>query len=678
MQESHAVGVDIGGTFTDLVLSEDGRLTIHKLLSTPDNPALAMLAGLEAITPGGLAALRRVSHGSTVATNAILERKGAKTALITTQGFRDVLFIGRQNRPALYALQPQLPPPLIPRRWCYEVPERLDYTGAVLTPLDLTALDVVLDDIAAQGIEAVAVCFLYSYVNPAHEQAVQARILERGLLAAEQIALSSEVLPEFREYERASTVALDAYVRPVMSHYLHTLEESLPRGCSLRMMKSDGGVMSAARARQQAVQTALSGPAAGVIGAFHLAKLAGFDHIITLDIGGTSTDVALCPGVPALRPESEIDGLPLRIRLLDIETIGAGGGSIARLDAGGALRVGPESAGADPGPIIYGRGGQQVTVSDANAVLGRLDAQHFLGGHMMLDVDAARGAIGELAQRMGVNVEVAAAGVLQVANVNIDRALRRVSVARGHDPRDFTLVAFGGAGPLHACAVAERLEIPRVLVPRYPGVLCAFGLLAADVVLDYSRSLLGVMTDETPTRLASLLDGMIRQARADLLNEGIAEADMVFTPLLDMRYQGQAYELTIPLAARRDTIYRVPTDLTSRFHEIHRRTYGHAMPQRAVEVVNLRLQAVGVVEKPILEQEDVGAYGGTPLHDAFLGHKRTVDGQTLALYDRESLPPGATFDGPALVFQYDSTVYLAPGWSAQVDGYRNLVMRDEG
>ena len=452
------VGVDIGGTFTDLVVSVDGHLKIHKLLSTPANPAQAMLAGLEIITPGGLSALQQVSHGSTVATNAILERKGAKTALITTQGFRDLLFIGRQNRPQLYALQPQLPPPLIPRQWCYEIPERLDYTGAVLTALDTKALDHVLDDIAAQGIESVAVCFLYSYVNAAHEQIVKQRILERGLLQEWQVALSSDVLPEFREYERASTAALDAYVRPVMSRYLTTLEDRLNANdnhVSLRIMKSDGGVMSAGRARQQAVQTALSGPAAGVIGAFHIAKLAGYDQIITLDIGGTSTDVAICPGMPIRRPESEIDGLPLRIRLLDIETIGAGGGSIARLDAGGALRVGPESAGSTPGPICYGRGGSTITVSDANAVLGRLDPDHFLGGSMTLDLNGAQ-TPSTVWRRYALKPEAAAVGIIDIANVSIDRAVRRVSVARGYDPRDFTLLAFGGAGPLHACEVAAH------------------------------------------------------------------------------------------------------------------------------------------------------------------------------------------------------------------------------
>jgi N-methylhydantoinase A len=646
------VGVDIGGTFTDFVFSVDGRLHIHKRLSTPANPASAMLDGLASVSPAGLDAIARVSHGSTVATNAVLERKGARTALITTQGFRDVLAIGRQNRPELYALQPTLPPPLVPRALCFEVPERLDHTGAVLAPLDVEALDAVIDEIARREVEAVAVCFLYSYVNPAHEQAARARMIKRGSLAAEQIALSSEVLPQFREYERASTVVLDAYVRPVVGRYLHSLESALPQTCGLRIMKSDGGVVSAERARQRAVQTTLSGPAAGVIGAFHVARLAGYPQAITLDMGGTSTDVSLCPGAPAWRAQSEIDGLPLRVRLLDIETIGAGGGSIARLDAGGVLRVGPESAGADPGPVAYGRGGQAVTVSDANAVLGRLDAAHFLGGEMPLDVDAARRALDALAVQMRLDREAAARGVIDVANANIDRALRRVSIARGYDPRDFTLVAFGGAGPLHACEVAARLSIPRVLVPRYPGVLCAFGLLVADVILDYSRSVLGPLAAETPANLRAQLDAMTAQADADLAREGIAEADRAFNVTVDMRYAGQSYELPVPFTG----------DLAAAFHDAHARTYGHAMPGRPVEVVNLRLQAVGRVEKPALEREPAIPNDG---NDAALGKAR---------YDRERLRPGASFAGPALVFQLDSTVYIPAGWSARVDGYRNLIL----
>lgn len=659
------VGVDIGGTFTDLVVDDQGHLRIHKLLSTPENPARAMLAGLKALALGGLASIKTVSHGSTVATNAILERKGARTALITSRGFRDVLAIGRQNRPVLYALRPQIPAPLIPRELCYEVPERLDYNGQVLTPLDAAALDAALDEISAQDVNAVAVCFLYSYVNPEHEQAVRARIVELGLLEDWQIALSSEVLPEFREYERASTVALEAYVRPVMNRYISTLERELPETTSLRIMKSDGGVIGAARVKEQAIQTALSGPAAGLIGAFHIAQIAGYDNIITLDMGGTSTDVALCPGELIRRPQSEIDGLPLRVRLLDIETIGAGGGSIARLDAGGALRVGPESAGADPGPVAYGRGGTQVTVSDANVVLGRLDAANFLGGRMSLDMEAAWAAVEALGKEMRLDPEAAAAGIIEVANVNIDRAVRRVSIARGYDPRDFTLVAFGGAGPLHACEVAQRLEIPRVLVPRFPGVLCALGLLVADVTLDYSRSVLAPVTIDSTAALYAALDEMIEQARLDLTDEGIPEEAMVFHGMLDMRYAGQAYELTVPFGP----------DLLSAFHEAHRRAYGHAMPERVVEAVNLRLQAVGLGEKPALRPEIADGGSDKPLKSQ---PGRAVTGGTpIMLYNREALRPDHHFSGPALVFQLDSTVYAAPGWSARVDSSLNLILERE-
>ncbi len=656
------IGVDIGGTFTDLVLSAEGHLRIDKLLSTPDDPARAMLAGLEAITPGGLSAVTQVAHGSTVATNAILERSGAKTALITTAGFRDLLFIGRQNRPQLYALHPTLPPPLIPREWCYEVPERLDPRGEVLLRLDLAALDTILDSIAVAGVEAVAVCFLFSYINPAHERAVRTRIVERGLLPEAHVALSCEVLPEFREYERASTTALEAFVRPVMSRYIGRLRENLPKTASLRIMKSDGGVISAETVQSQAVQTALSGPAAGVIGAAHLAALAGFPEVITLDMGGTSTDVALIPGEPQRRAETEIDGLPLRARLLDIETIGAGGGSIARLDAGGALRVGPQSAGADPGPAAYGRGGVQVTVSDANVVLGRLDAAHFLGGGMALDTAAAEAALAALGAQMGRSAVETAQGVVDVASASIERAVRRVSVARGYDPRRFTLVAFGGAGPLHACDVAARLDMPRVLVPRYPGVLCAFGLLVADIVRDYNRAVLQPASAGTFARLRVWSAEMLTQAHDDLLHEGVDEDHMRLRPLLDMRYSGQAYELTVPFKGR---------NIAERFHLAHEAAYGHALRDRPVEVVNLRLQAIGVVEKPPLTPEPETLNSGA---SAFLGDRTLPAGGGVALYDRERLEPGAQFGGAALIFQMDSTVFVPPDWSAHVDGYRNLVL----
>lgn len=665
------VGVDIGGTFTDFVSTEQGRgdagatLRIHKLLSTPHDPARAMLAGLRALADGHLAAVGRVSHGSTVATNAILERTGARTALITTDGFRDILAIGRQNRLDLYALQPRLPRPLIPRRWCYEVPERLSFEGEVLLPLDRSALDAVLDDIDRQGIESVAVCFLYSYVNPTHERAVREHILERGRLDRWQVALSSDVLPEFREYERASTVVLEAYVRPVVSRYLQRIEEELPDHTVLRIMKSDGGVVSAQRARQRAIHTALSGPAAGVIGAFRLAELAGYDRVITFDMGGTSTDVALCPGELIRRAESSIDDLPLRTRMLDIETIGAGGGSIARLDAGGVLRVGPQSAGADPGPIAYGLGGQQVTVTDANVVLGRVDPDHFLGGEMNLSPGPSLRAVRSLGERMGLTPEEAALGIVRVANVSVDRALRRVSIARGHDPREFTLVAFGGAGPLHACAVADQLGISRVLVPRHPGVLCAFGLLLADVVLERSHAVLAPVTPPTAAVLQERLDDMAAQARDDLIAEGVDARAIILRGLVDARYRGQSHELTIPL----------DEDVATAFHAAHAQTYGHAMPERTVEVVNLRLQATGVVESPPLKPEPMAPSDGA---DARLGEKAGfVEGRgfmSVALYQREGLRPGAVIGGPALVFQMDSTVFIPPGWSARVDGFRNLIV----
>ncbi|QPC82214.1 hydantoinase/oxoprolinase family protein [Phototrophicus methaneseepsis] len=656
------VGVDIGGTFTDLVLAQDGKLIVHKLLSTPINPAEAMLNGLETITPGGLKKLQKVAHGSTVATNAILERNGARVALISSMGFKDVLSIGRQNRPDLYALQPSLPPALIPPERCYEVPERLDYRGDVLVSLDMAALDVVLDEIAQQDVEAVAVCFLYSYVNPEHEQMVRDRILERKLFEDWQVALSSDVLPEFREYERASTVALEAYVRPLMVRYVSNLTKKLPKKSSLRIMKSDGGIMSAAQISQQAVNTALSGPAAGVLGAFHLAQLAGFDQIITLDMGGTSTDVALCPGELPLSANKTIDDLPLRVRVLDIETIGAGGGSIARVDAGGALRVGPQSAGADPGPIVYGRGGKEVTVSDANALLGRLDSEHFLGGRMQLDLDAALSAFSKLSSGMHLEIAQMAQGVIDVANVNIDRAMRRVSVARGYDPRQFTLVAFGGAGPLHACEVAARLQMPRVLVPRYPGVLCALGLLVADVVVESSRAVLARASRGLIARLRAMQAEVIAEGRDALEREGFDEAQMTFNMMLDMRYQGQAHELTVPFGKQ----------VVAAFHQAHEQAYGHAMHDRPVEIVNMRLQALGVAEKPQFQPEPIG---DTSLDEAYLGSKPLPYGEhEIAMYDRDKLNPGAQITGEALIFQLDSTTYIPADWRAAVDGYRNLVI----
>jgi N-methylhydantoinase A len=446
-----------------------------------------------------------------------------------------------------------------------------------------------------------------------------------------------------------------------MTRYVRHLVDELPDDMPLRIMKSDGGVMRADRVHREALHTALSGPAAGVIGAFHLAKMAGFDRIITLDMGGTSTDVALCPGEPQMSPDSQIDGLPLRARLLDIETIGAGGGSIARVDAGGALRVGPQSAGADPGPIVYGQGGEQMTVSDANVILGRLDADHFLGGEMALDVEATEAAFDELAAQIDFDRVEAARGVIDVANVNIDRALRRVSVARGHDPRQFTLVAFGGAGPLHACEVAERLDMPRVLIPRYPGVLCALGLLVADVKVSHSYPVLVKASRNMLARLRAMQAELLAMARDDLRAEGISDEDMDFNVLLDMRYEGQAHELTVLFKG----------NVIEAFHSAHEDAYGHAIESRRVEIVNMRVEASGHITKPQIDPE---APQGSSPDAAYLGDKKSPLGGIMSLYEREKLHPGARFKGEALVVQLDSTVYVAQGWEARVDGYRNLIL----
>jgi N-methylhydantoinase A len=647
------VGVDIGGTFTDFVLyqPEEG-LRSYKVLSTPANPAEGLMQGLADL---GLAADFALKHGTTVATNAILERKGAKTAFLTTAGFRDMLALGRQNRPALYALHPQLPPPLIPRHLCYEIVERLDFQGRVLTPLDLSSLPTILDDMAAQGVEAIAVCLLYSFLDPRHELALEQAILADGRWTAGQISLSSRVLPQFREYERASTTSLDAYVRPIIHRYLGALEARLPTGVDLQVMKSDGGLLSASAIRAQAVQTALSGPAAGVIGAFALGRMAGYERLITLDIGGTSSDVSLCDGAPAWRSETTLDGLPLRIPILDIETIGAGGGSIAEVDAGGALRVGPQSAGSDPGPIIYGRGGMHVTLSDANAYLGRLDPAYFLGGRLNLHLELARSALEKLAEQAGLSPSATALGILEVAHANIERAIRRVSVERGHDPRGFALMAFGGAGGLHACEVAERLEINTVLFPPYAGVLCALGLLLADVQRDYMRAVLAPWGAGLYAQLSAENAALREHAQQEL-------PDALCQAYLDMRYSGQAYELSVPLSAEADEA----------FHAAHQRAYGYAMPDKTLEVVSLRVRATQISLKPPLprieaDPHSLPASGTKTLLTSF-------GPQKAQLYEGTAWKAGGSCVGPALIFQPESTLYVPSGWQARLDSFHLFVM----
>lgn len=678
------VGVDTGGTFTDFVWISGGRLGVHKQLSTPDDPSRAVLNGLEA---AGSLDFRSFVHGSTVATNALLERRGARTALVTTAGFRDVLAIGRQERPQLYALVPVKPPPLVPRRWRFEIGERVSAQGEVVRPPELSELDAVVEEIRASGIESVAVCLLFSFLRPEHERAVR-RYLHEGVGQDVdfQVSLSSEILPEYREFERTSTTVINAYVAPVMGRYLRRLAKALaPRPISV--MQSNGGAISAGVAATQAARTVLSGPAGGVVGARYVAGNAGYEHIITLDMGGTSTDVALCPGALPVTSRGEIAQMPLRLPMLDIHTVGAGGGSLATVDAGGALHVGPQSAGANPGPISYGLSLENrqwqsevwvaeerrlyVTTTDANLVLGRLDPDHFLGGSMRLDADIAWEALEALAGKIGArSAQLAAWDVVRVANATMERAIRRISVERGFDPRDFTLVAFGGAGPLHACDLAHNLRIPRVLAPPAPGVLSALGMLVADPTRGYSQTVLRPLEREGQNPwLDEGFEPLFSRAVAEMEEEGHRECDLRFFPSLDLRYAGQSHELTVP--------YEIGSGsrAAERFDAAHERRYGYGRQGAPVEVVNLRLSAVAPGTPLPLERGEVDVSDDPGA--AVIGRKGVWFGGEeweTALYDRSRLRAGQQFDGPAIVFQYDSTTVVPPSWTVHVDAYQNLLI----
>ena len=679
---SMLLGVDIGGTFTDFVtIDETGDVRIHKRLTTPKDPSQALLAGvLELHLPPGHAT--DVVHGSTIATNALLERKGARTALVTTRGFADVLQIGRQIRPSLYALHPRKPPPLIPAHWRFEVTERVSSDGSVITPLLLDELGPIVEQLLADKIESVAVCLLFSFLHPDHEQAIRDSIQDttRAAGSAPFVSLSSDVLPEFREYERTSATVINAYVAPLMSRYLSRLDTGL-EGRRLRIMQSNGGVISAATAASQAARTVLSGPAGGVVGAYHVAQLSGFDQTITFDMGGTSTDVALCDdGIPTTS-EGEIGGMPLRLPMLDIHTVGAGGGSLAQVDDGGALTVGPQSAGADPGPVCYSRGGTIPTTTDCNLILGRLDVDHFLGGEMALDLNAARAALGVLAQGMGVDsIASAAWGAIRVANATMERAIRRISVERGHDPRRFALLAFGGAGPLHACELAGALNIPTVLVPRTPGVLSAMGMLVADLVKDYSQTIMlrvepshgSIDPAELPHQdvlemLGKRFRPLEERGRKELISEGVTPSNMSLNQALDMRYVGQSHELTVPMFDGRDVI--------EAFHQAHQRRFGHQHPDEPIEIVNLRVVAKGALTKPRFPTQ---ARGGSDPSAARIGHKAVFFGPSTpietGLYAREHLQAENEIAGPAIIFQLDTTTVVPPGWHARVDDYGTLVI----
>ena len=645
------VGVDTGGTFTDLVVRVGDRVRVHKVLSTADDPARAVRAGLAELVPPGWRG--RITYGSTVATNALLERRGARVCLVTTAGFEDVIEIGRQARPELYALEPRLAPPLVARADRIGVRERVAFDGEVLAPLDAGELRALLRRVRARRPEAIAVAFLHAYGEPRHERAAGRALAALGV----PVTLSHALVREPREYERTSTAVVNAYVAPLMTRHLGRLSSGVPRG-ALLVMQSNGGATTPALARREPVRTILSGPAGGVVGAMRVAARAGIRRIISFDMGGTSTDVALIDGSLPYRSDCSIAGLAVRVPVIGIHTVGAGGGSIARRDAGGSLAVGPESAGADPGPACYGRG-TLATVTDANLVLGRLDPGGLLGGTMPLDCERASAALDALARRLGLSRVRAAEGVVAVANAAMARALRTISVERGRDPRACTLVAFGGAAGLHACELAGGLGMDQVLVPCDPGLLSAAGMADAPVARDSVMAVRHV--DPSPAELERLACMLVRRGVAELRGARVPVTRLHARRFVRARYLGQAHEIEVPIGP----------DYRRRFEAEHARLYRHAAPGRPIEVVGLRLTLASVEEPPAPRARGVPrarpAPPGTPHELVWRGRRVRV-----SRHQRTSLPPGTRLAGPALLVEYSSTVLLPPGWRGSVDADRNL------
>ncbi len=664
---SAVVGIDVGGTFTDIAILQNGSLSIYKLPSTPTDPSEGVRQGIAEINVGDA----EYVHGSTVATNALLEGKGGRTALVTTLGFEDVLEIGRQNRSDLYDLNLERAPALAPWELRFGLPERVDYTGAILEDLTTEAIATLVLLLQEAQVDGVAVSFLFSFLNPLHEE----KLLEalRRMPNAPFISISSQVIPEFREYERTSTVVVNSYVGPLMARYLGELEQSLGR--KLRIMQSSGGSITARLAAEQPVRTILSGPAGGVVGAFHTGVQAGYSDIITLDMGGTSTDVSLCPGRIKETTSANLGGYPISVPMIEIHTVGAGGGSIARVDAGGALVVGPESAGADPGPACYGKG-EQITVTDANLVLGRLRPAQFLGGRLSLDKERAELLVSRLAAQIGAGVQETALGIIRVVNANMERAIRTISLERGYDPRRFTLAPFGGAGPMHSCELAQELGIPRALLATHPGTLSALGVAIADVVKDYSRTVMLRGKDIDRLRLEEEFHGMEGQAREELRQEGLPVAGMAARRFLDARYVGQSFELTIdyPALSRRLDLQH---SIANSFYQAHLQRFGYADRGEAIEIVNLRLKLELEMEKPGVEPMPLGPADASP---ALLEEAEVVfrEGALLtSLYAREGLTPGNRIAGPALVLQLDTTIVVPPGWGGAVDPLGNLILEPQ-
>ncbi|BCS89996.1 hydantoinase/oxoprolinase family protein [Pseudodesulfovibrio sediminis] len=659
------IGVDTGGTFTDFTYVTGETTGTYKTLSTPHNPAEAVINGLKHIVQT-LGLDDRIQdlgmsivHGSTVATNAILERKGVRTALVTNTGFTDIIEIGRQNRSRLYDLAYRRQPHIIPEALRFGILGRVSSEGDIIEDFEAEATRAVIRRIQDSGAESVAVCLLFSFLDPSHERQIGDMLTALDLPAS----LSSDILAEFREFERTSTTVINAYVSPIMTRYLTSLNQAVS-GNSLRVMQSNGGSISAATAMRESVRTILSGPAGGAVGALELGKMAGFDKIITFDMGGTSSDVSLMDQVLPLTTTSAISGYPVKVPMIDIHTVGAGGGSIAALDPGGSLTVGPESAGATPGPICYAQGGDQVTVTDANLYLGRIVPEHFLGGGMELAETQTRTAIEALADQLDMSPVELAEGILAVANANMERAIRIISVEKGFDPREFTLFSFGGAGGMHCTELARLLGMPTVFIPVNPGILSATGMLMADVVKDYSRTIMCGADDFTPDAMEHAFAQLEARGEAELSAEGLIQSDITHERYLDMRYTGQSFEIVVPFCD-------APIEA---FHTLHEKQYGHRN-DKPVEVVNVRLRSLG-------RQPSLTFSRATPGPRNLSAAAITGKGQTIfsgkeyetAIIDRNALAPGNNFTGPAIVTEYSSTIVIPPQVTVQVDEWSNLIL----
>ncbi len=681
------IGVDVGGTFTDFSLSntKTGELVHYKHPSTPEDPSIAIVTGVEKILDNYKIKpeeIEYLAHGTTVATNALIEKKGSKIGLITTAGFKDLMEIGWQKRPSLYDLLKPKPQPLIPEGMTCEVRERILHDGSVLVPLNEDDVRKATEYLKAKKVSAIAVCTIFSFLNPAHELRIKEIIKE--IYPEVYVSISSELVPEFREFSRMSTTVLNAYLGPVMKKYVHNFERCIrDTGITVHpyVTQSNGSIISISETIDFPIKTAASGPSAGVIGAVYIGEQCKCNKIITFDMGGTSADISLIEdGKSQLSSERLVEGYPARIPMIDIITIGAGGGSIAYIDDGGALKVGPESAGARPGPACYGVGGTKPTVTDANIVLGKLNQEKILGGRFKVHTDLAQQAIQEhICEKADLSMIQAANGIISVINSSMMRAVRLVSVERGYDIREFTLMAFGGAGPLHSCEIARELGINTVIIPPSPGTLCSLGLLMADVKFDLSRSNIMIAENKNIDEINEVFNSMKDEGREMLIREGVAAEKRSYQRFIDARYEFQNYEISIELPDCPMT-EAVLAQAIKDFHKEHEKNYGYYNEKNRVQIVNYRISAIGDIDKPELMELpcDPDAKLPSPIESRKVLFQGEAEFIETNIYQREELMPGCTFTGPVILEQMDSTIAIPPDWTAKTDGFYNLILTYNG